>query len=329
MISPMTPAVAVVVATRGRADLLPRLVDALAAQQVAGGMEAVIVDDASPDATWPTLERLAASAPFPLRPLRLDRRCGPAVARNCGWQATAAPVVAFTDDDCVPQPGWLAALVRTIAEGADLVQGRTVPNPGQLHRRRAFARTIETTTETGFYETCNMAYRRSVLEDLGGFDERFRYPYGEDTDLAWRAKEAGYTSAFAPDAEVFHDVVPSSFLARLRDSRRREGMVLAVSRHPRLRETLDHPLFYRPTHPHALLAAAGLATWLAKPRSLPRLAAGLLAAAPYAWHRTRGREGIWCTKREWPLYVPAFLAADLADIAVLAWASVRYRTFLL
>jgi GT2 family glycosyltransferase len=325
----MAPSVAVVVATRGRAGLLPRLVDALAAQCVPGGTEAVIVDDASPDDTWGTLRRLAASAPFPLRPLRLARRSGPAAARNRGWRATSAPVVAFTDDDCVPRPGWLAALVRAVDEGADLVQGRTVPNPGQLHRRRAFARTIETTAETGFYETCNMAYRRAVLEALGGFDERFRYPYGEDTDLAWRAKEAGCRSAFAPDAEVWHDVVPSSFLARLRDARRREGMVLAVARHPRLRETLDHPLFYRPTHPHALLAAAGLAAWLARPRSARRLAAGVLAAAPYTWHRTRGREGIWCTKREWPLYVPAFLAADLADITVLAWASVRHRTFLL
>jgi GT2 family glycosyltransferase len=323
------PAVAVVVATRGRAALLPRLVDALAGQEVPGGFEAVVVDDASPDATWPTLARLAAEAPFPLRVLRLDRNAGPAAARNAGWRSSSAPVVAFTDDDCVPRPGWLAALLRAIDAGADLVQGRTVPDPGQLHRRRAFARTIETTAETGFYETCNMAYRRSVLEALGGFDERFRHPYGEDTDLAWRAKEAGYTSAFAADAEVWHDVVPSSFLARLRDSRRREGIVLAVARHPRLREVLDNPFFYRPTHPHALLAAAGTAAWLARPRSARRLAASLLAAAPYTWHRTRGREGIWCRKREWPLYVPAFLAADLADIAVLAWASLRHRTLLL
>lgn len=325
----MTPSVAVVVATRGRAGLLPRLVEALAAQRLPGALEAVVVDDASPDDTWPTLERLAATAPFPLRPLRLARRAGPATARNAGWRATTAPVIAFTDDDCVPRPGWLAALLRALDAGADLVQGRTVPNPNQLHRRRAFARTIETTAESGFYETCNMAYRRSVLKALGGFDERFRHPYGEDTDLAWRAKEAGYTSAFASDAEVWHDVVPSSFLARLRDARRREGMVLAVARHPRLRETLDHPLFYRPTHPHALLAAAGVAAWLGRPRSPRRFVLGALAAAPYTWHRTRGADGIWCRKREWPIYVPAFLAADLADIAVLAWASLRHRTFLL
>lgn len=325
----MPPAISVVVATHRRAAMLPRLVAALAAQEVDGGFEAVIVDDASPDATWDTLTALVASSPFPLVPVRMARNVGPAAARNAGWRRARAPVVAFTDDDCVPQPGWLAALVAAVAAGADLAQGRTVPHPAQLHRRRGFYRTIETTAETGFYETCNIAYRREVLERLGGFDERFRLPYGEDTDLAWRAKEAGCRSAFVPEALVWHEVFASNFAERLRDSRRREGVVLALARHPGLRRTLDNPFFYRPTHPHALLAAAGVAVAAARPRSLRGAVLAAALAAPYAWERTRGREGIWCRKREWPLYLPAFLAADLADIAVLARASLRHRTLLL
>lgn len=323
------PAVSIVVPTYRRGSLLARLVAALESQRDAPPFEVIVVDDASPDGSGETLEKLAADASIPVRPIRLRTNGGPARARNTGWWAATAPIVAFTDDDCVPQPGWVAALVAPFGSGADLVQGRTAPHPGQLDRRGPFSRTIDVDHEAGFYETCNMAYRRELLERLGGFDEQFRYPHGEDTDLAWRALDAGARPAFAHDAVVWHDVTPSRFVDRLRDARRKEGTVLAVRRHPALRDRFEQRWFYRPSHVPALVSLAGALVAARNPRSPLHLAVGAALQVPYANYRYRGYEPINCRRRELPAYIPAFLVADLLDIAVLARASVRYRTLLL
>src|SRR5687767_8588263 len=100
--------ISVVVATHQRRHLLPRLLGALDAQREVGPFEVIIVDDGSTDGTWEELVRLGVDARFPLRVERLENNCGPAVARNVGWRRAEGQLIAFTDDDCVPQPGWLA-----------------------------------------------------------------------------------------------------------------------------------------------------------------------------------------------------------------------------
>src|SRR3954452_12468363 len=106
--APSDPALSVVVATRNRADRLPRLVRALEAQEGAPPFELVVIDDASTDATSTVLAQLAASSSMRIVAHRLVDQRGPAAARNAGWRSARGELVAFTDDDCEPQPGWLA-----------------------------------------------------------------------------------------------------------------------------------------------------------------------------------------------------------------------------
>ncbi|MEA2352273.1 MAG: mycofactocin glycosyltransferase, partial [Thermoleophilaceae bacterium] len=90
------------VPTRDRAERLPVLLEALAAQTLARDRyEVVAVDDGSADDT----PRVLAAADVD-RVVRHERSRGPAAARNSGWRAASAPLVAFTDDDCRPEPGW-------------------------------------------------------------------------------------------------------------------------------------------------------------------------------------------------------------------------------
>jgi glycosyltransferase involved in cell wall biosynthesis len=151
--------VSVVVATHRRAHLLPSLFDGLSAQVagdaalVADQLEVVVVDDASPDDTPIVLARLAEAADFTVRVIRQPENRGPAAARNAGWKASVAPIVAFTDDDCVPQPGWIDALVAAVRGGADIAQGRTEPDPEALPAHGPFGRTMRVPREEGFYET--------------------------------------------------------------------------------------------------------------------------------------------------------------------------------
>ncbi len=317
--------VSVVVATRDRPERLRRLLAALAAQLDPPPFEVVVVDDASaqpvPDPPLPS--------GLDLTILRQPRRLGPAAARNRGWQAARAPIVAFTDDDCRPDPGWLRALVAPVVDGdADIAQGRTVPDPEERANRGPFGRTMHVPFEQGFYETCNIAYRRALLADLGGFDESFRHPYGEDTDLAWRAREAGARTAFVPDATVYHAVWPSDYRSHLRDMPRREGLVLLYRKHPRLRRHFGRRVFFREAHAPALAAVAAVAAVALRPRSPAARAGAAGAGLWYAWvcHLVRPNPP---RRWQWAGVVPLALAADAYEVAVLAAASVRYRTLLL
>jgi glycosyltransferase involved in cell wall biosynthesis len=328
MTPPEQPAASVVVATYNRIERLRTLLTALEQQVVPGPFEVIVVDDASTDDTWAELQRLAADGPLRLRPLRLEHNSGPATARNAGWRAAAAPVVCFTDDDCLPQAGWLDGLLRGIAT-ADIVQGRTEPDPAHADRRGPFSHTIWVPFEQGYYETCNIAYRREVLVRLDGFDESFRNrSNGEDIDLAWRAKESGARTAFAEDALVFHEITPSDYKAFVREIARRPTLVRAFRDHPDVRTFLKKGIFFRPTHPRALaVTAAGIAV-LARPQSPVRWAAAAGLGLSYAWDIRKFRPKP-ARKYEWAAVVPLSLAAELYEIGVMARASVRYRTVLL
>jgi glycosyltransferase involved in cell wall biosynthesis len=330
------PAISVVVATHNRARLLPRLVARLEAQEPCAPFEVIVVDDGSTDGTSAMLEDLTRATPLDLVTVRMTHNSGPAAARNAGWRRARAPLVAFTDDDCAPQPGWLTRLVDDLNR-FDLVQGRTIPDPEQLLHRNAFSHTIYVEGEWGFYEACNMGYRRDVLEARGGFDEGFTYGrfaqretgpiFGEDTDLAWRAKRAGARVTFDGDAVVFHDVRRQSYVDHLRGMRRREGVALTLKRIPELRELCHYGVFWRPSHPLALLAAVGLATAARRRPSTIRLLVGAALTVPYVRYRTKvvptGRP------RNRPVVIPLTLLSDLAETAVLLAGSVRYRTFVL
>ncbi|MFL6206853.1 MAG: glycosyltransferase family 2 protein [Acidimicrobiales bacterium] len=315
----------VVVATHNRSSLLPRLVAALEGQDT-DSFEVVVVDDASTDDTWDALQGLAASSKIDLRAERLAANSGPATARNVGWRAARSAMVLFTDDDCIPQPGWVRALTGALAE-VDLAQGRTEPDPAQRTHHGPFSRTLRVTAEEGYYQTCNIGYRRTVLDALGGFDERYRHPAGEDTDLGWRARESGAATRFVDDGVVYHDVRPSRFLVHLRDTWRWGSCVLTVKQHPGLRDLIWRRVFLRGTHPPALLGGAGLLIAAVPAFGVGRWA-GVVLLLPYLDLRIR----------RWPLQggprrriaaIPGAFVADLAESLVMVISSVRYRTLVL
>jgi len=120
---------------------------------------------------------------------------GPAAARNVGWRAADAPWVVFLDDDVVPSPDWGRALARDLDGLPPVVagsQGRIeVPRPPG-RRPTDWERNVAG-LEQARWATADMAYRRSALQAVGGFDERFPHAYREDADLALRLLDAGFT----------------------------------------------------------------------------------------------------------------------------------------
>jgi GT2 family glycosyltransferase len=317
------PKVAVVVPSHGRVDRLERLLAALIKQDLsAEDFEVVVVNDASPDGTRAMLAEAEASGMLPLRVLTQPVRRGPAAARNLAWRSTSAPVIAFTDDDCVPDPGWLRAGVAALDERARVAVGRTAPPLDQLHLTGApFSRVMEVDSAR-YFETCNVFYRRSDLIAVGGFDERFRRPSGEDTRLGLAVTAVGVEPVFAADAIVYHDVRSGSFRDALREAARWADLPLVLKGRPDVRPALAHRLiFWKPTHPPAIAAAIGIALGM-------RWRATLLLTLP--WMAYRLRTDPPCAD---PIHrmacLPGALAIDLCEVATMARGSLRHGTLLL
>jgi glycosyltransferase involved in cell wall biosynthesis len=318
------PAVTVAVSTHGRAALLPRLLGGLAAQELpADRFEVVIVDDGSPDGTAAVLEDLAAGLPFELRILRHGRNRGAAAGRNTAWRAARAPVVAFTDDDCVPTPGWLAAGLTALEAGeGTFVVGRTEPDPSEAHwLDRPFSRSL-TVDGPRFFETCNVFYRRGDLEEVGGLDERFST--GEDTDLGLRMVEAGRTPVWAPDALVRHRVRPPDLRAHLREARHWSDLVLVLRRHPGRRGDLVHRRwFWKRTHPPTVAALAGIVAAV-----LARSPRPLALVAWWVVHRLLVEPPCPGPRRR-VVALPGTFLADAAEVEAMVRGSLRHRRVLL
>ncbi|HVE94481.1 MAG TPA: glycosyltransferase family 2 protein [Acidimicrobiales bacterium] len=313
--------VAVVMATHGRAQMLERALDAIAAQTRPPD-QIVVVDDDSTDSTPQVLgARPGVTA------LRVSRR-GPGRARQAALVAVETDVVAFTDDDCIPTPLWLEKLVAPIEAGdADAVQGPTVMHPDQIDRLRdPWHRTQRVGQYNERFPTSNMAYRTDVLTELGGFAEQFTGPgcAGEDTDLGWRCLESGRRILFAPEAIVHHEVWPGSFRQALRDAGRRAMVVLVVKHHPAIRRLAYRRLFYKRSHARALAAIGCLGALTIVRRWLPLAGiAGVMLA--YVVH-TRG-DGRSPAHRA--MLIAQVLIVDTVEVAAFARASLRYRTFYL
>lgn len=324
--SDQPPEISVCVATRNRAHLLPRLVDALERQQLdPSRFEIVITDDASTDRTSQVLDELANRSRLRLRVLRSPNRGGPGAARNLAWRSASGELIAFTDDDCVPTAAWLTAHLDALRE-VDISQGQVLSDPDQNAQAGPMARRIAVVDENGLYETCNICYRKEWLERLGGFDTGFRQA-GEDADLAWRAKSAGARSAFSPHALVYHDVDSFSWKRELRHTRRWAGIVLLADRHPHLRARFGAGRHsWRPYHWPALMATGGFALvgWGAVTRRRRNLLFGATAVAPYVWTRFQANPVEGAKRNRLRLFFPV-LTIDASEAAVVVITEIRLR----
>ena len=214
----MTPRISVVVPTYRRLALLERCLAALARQSLPTTQYEIVVvhDGPGPEARHVVADfiaRCGAAARF----LELDSRRGPAAARNRGWRAARAPIVAFTDDDTVPDPAWLENAVAALEHGVDAGWGRLVMPVG--HAPTDYERDAAALANAPFV-TANCFCRREALERLGGFDERFELAWREDSDLYFRLLDSGARIVHAENAVVEHPIRPAGWGVSLLQQRK-------------------------------------------------------------------------------------------------------------
>ena len=225
MTSGSAPFVSVIIANWNRRDLLSECLQGLLAQAY-DPFEVIVVDNGSTDGSP---EMIAGRGEVRVRLLRNEHNLGYARAVNQGILASSSALIATLNNDAVPEPGWLEALVEAAArdpragmvackivsfedprildgtglllypDGSSRARGRLEEDRGQ------YDGALEALLPSG----CAALYRRAMLDEVGLHDESF-FAYCEDTDLGLRARLAGWTCAFAPKAVVRHHYSASS-----------------------------------------------------------------------------------------------------------------------
>jgi len=319
----MSLAASVIVPTYRRPELLDCCLAALVAQDFpTAGYEIIVVDDAASDKTARQVARWAGRSSAPLRYLALTDPAhhGPAAARNRGWRCARGMLIAFTDDDCIPDPGWLRAGVAGLAEPRTAHQaplaggwGCTIvpvpPDPTDYERDAAGLERAEAITANAFY-------RRDALASVGGFDERFRAAWREDSDLLFTLLEQGARIAPLPAAIVVHPLRPARWGICLAQQRKSRYNALLYKKHPHLyRERIQPgpPWGYYVAVAAALFAVLGLA------RGQRRLALG--AACGWAW-----QTGRFCARRlTHTRHTPRHIAEMIVTSALVPPLSIYWR----
>jgi GT2 family glycosyltransferase len=204
--------ISIIIPTFRRPEPLARCLDALTRQEYPRDQfEVVVVDNRNPPGTVEPVVR-AFEDRLALRRVTEDTP-GPAAARNAGAHTAAAPILAFTDDDCIPDPGWLRALGETLAVHPDALVGGTSLDLEPRGLCTAASRLVhdyfcaQQNADAGvprFFPSNNLAVPKAAFHAVGGFDAHFPRAAGEDRDFCARWRASGRHLVSAPEARVRH-----------------------------------------------------------------------------------------------------------------------------
>jgi glycosyltransferase involved in cell wall biosynthesis len=232
--------VSVIIPVLDDADRLVACLDALHQQVGAPPFEVVVVDNGSQDGS-PQRAR-----DHPLRPrVVLETRRGSYAARNAGLAVATAPVLAFTDADCLPAPDWVArgsqAMSRSVVGGEVRPIRSPVPTVWERYDSALYLKQESLIAQGGFAATANLWVRRQVLTDVGDFNASLR----SSGDFEWglRAAAHGHPTAYAPDVVVEHQPRTTARQTWQLHRRLGAGWGVLVDDYPQLRRYRDVPLW--------------------------------------------------------------------------------------
>jgi len=213
-----TPEVSIVIPVHGHVDETVACLRAIAAHPPDAPIEVIVVDDASPDQTRTLLAQVAD-----LRLHALPANVGFIGACNAGAGIARGRYLLFLNNDTVPQPGWLDAMRATFdaQAGAGIVGAQLVYPDGRLQESGAMlardgrgesrgrfaapdAPAFAWCADVDYVSGAALMIERALFERLDGFDPRYAPAYYEDTDLAFRVREAGLRVVVQPLARVVH-----------------------------------------------------------------------------------------------------------------------------
>ena len=247
------PLISVVVVNCNRGDLLHACLQSLALQRNAPTFEVIVVDNGSSDASREIIEAFKTSSTFSLNAIFNGENRGFCAANNQGIAVARGAWIALLNNDAEAGIDWLASMYAAVEQRPDygmvackvLVHEnpRKIDKAGHLiyldgqNRGRGSGQLDEgqydVTEEVLWPDGCAAMYRRSMLNEIGGFDEDL-FAYGDDAELGMRARVAGWKCVYAPKSVVLHrrGSTLGLFSSRRIELIERNRILLAVTHFP-------------------------------------------------------------------------------------------------
>ncbi len=225
--------VSIIIPTFNGASRIGNCLEALLTQVAGLDVEVLVVNDGSTDETDSAVERYSGVR------LITQPNAGPASARNLGAQEARGDILLFTDDDCVPMPAWVDAMLAPFSD-AEVVGAKGVY---RTHQKSLAARFVQVEYEDryakmsglpsiDFIDTYSAAFRRERFLEMNGYDTSFPVACAEDIELSYRMSARGWKMKFAPEAIVYH-THPETFRAYFKKKYKFAfWRVLAVRKNP-------------------------------------------------------------------------------------------------
>jgi glycosyltransferase involved in cell wall biosynthesis len=197
--------VSIIIPTFNGASRIGKCLDSLLLQTSGRNAEILVVNDGSTDNTADVVQRYSG--------VRLigQANAGPAAARNRGASEARGTILLFTDDDCIPTPDWLDAMLEPF-EDAEVVGAKGVYRTLQKSLAARFVqieyedryRLMARFASIDFVDTYSAAFRRDRFLEMTGYDTSFPLACAEDIELSYRMSARGWKMKFAPKAIVYH-----------------------------------------------------------------------------------------------------------------------------
>ena len=195
----------IIIPTFNGASRIGKCLDSLSSQTTGLDVEILVVDDGSTDNTG------AVVGGYPFVRLIGQANAGPAAARNRGALAARGKILLFTDDDCVPMPGWLDRMLAPFAD-PDVVGAKGVYRTHQQSLTARFVqieyedkyRLMAKLPDIDFIDTYSAGFRRDRFLEMSGYDTSFPVACAEDIELSYRMSARGWKMKFTPSAIVYH-----------------------------------------------------------------------------------------------------------------------------
>jgi len=323
----MEKKISVVIPTYCRPLLLMECLKSLAKQKFErDDFEVIVISDGPDHLTKQLVVSWKHTGLLDIVYVPLATKRGPAAARNMGWKLAAGTLVAFTDDDTLPDPLWLQTIWDAYQQEELIAySGRViVPVPekptdyewniAQLERAR--------------FITANCVCSWKALELIQGFDERFELAWREDSDLEFRLLQEQIPIRHLHDAIVVHPVREASWGVSLREQRKSMFNALLYKKFPHLYRNYikQHPIwsYYAMILCCLVLLAALLSN--AAALALTALAIWVLLLAGFIWKR------LLHTSHAWPHVMEVIITSVLIPFLSVYWnlyGAVRYRVLYL
>jgi len=305
------PHVSIIIPVMDRAEELRRCLDSLSLLSYPHDkIHIIVVDDGSKDSS-PEVAREYGALVLPSGGIGR----GPAAARNIGASRAQGEILAFIDSDCSASSSWLDELIPAFEDKRTAAVGGQVDglcSESAVDRYEAVmsslslgsrSRSGSSGHDTFYLPSCNLLVRRCAFASAGGFEESMHV--GEDVDLTWRLRDAGWSISYLPAGNILHEHRSSvrSFMSRRFDYGTSEGMLQL--RHPERRKQMVIPPLLATVL--ILCLVAPLADWWTVP-----LAAGILLADVVA---IRAR----FTRRSLPISIGTLLAGRMRALGSLIY----------